>query len=450
MRLHALVLVCLVACSYDWSPRRPATSDAAAADGGEPGGGGSGGSAGRSGNGGSGAGSGGSRDAGGPEAGAGGKPMPPNDGGTDAASDEDSGMDAGIDAGTDSGPPQCANHSECADSTACNGAEQCSPGATGANDFGCVAGTPPSCPSNQACTEAVGGCACGAVPSCRQGARCDAARDACFGDAPAWPMPSAVRNGLPESRNYADQGEMIADLVTGLFWQKKDAGRKNTWTDALSYCAALDVGGKSDWRLPTVQEFASLIGPTSSGATTFAFSYYFEFTETARQQWTATETHGQTGLVWSIGTSVLSYAQQKEGGLALPTRCVRGAGSRTPSAPRFASTGSSVLDSATGLTWTRSAPLLLLSAYAANSCADLSQDGSSDWRLPEVNELISLFDPALGSFIAQPFPDLAQPASSFVWAETGGALGPDGRLSISSLDWAAAASSDDGLRFCVH
>lgn len=441
--VQVFTLAGLVGCSYDWKYHRPASPDAAAAEGGQ------GGSAGSSGGG-----SGGTSGARAPEGGSAGKAMPRADAGCDpkrmSCDDEDAGVDAGMDSGVDSGPPHCANEGECTDHLACNGSEQCTPGSASANDFGCVPGTAPSCPSGQACSEAVGGCACGAVASCRQGARCDATRDACFGDAPAWPMPTAVRNGLPESRNYQDQADVIADLVTGLSWQKKDGGRKNTWDDALAYCATLDLGSKTDWRLPTLQEFASLVGPTSSGATTFAFSYYFEFTETGREAWTATETHGQTGLVWSVGTSSLSYAQSKTGGLALPARCVRGSGARSPNATRFSTSGNSVTDSATGLVWTRNAPNVILGNYAASACADLDQDGSSDWRLPEVDELMSLYDPALGSFIAQPFPDLAQPASGFVWAETGGALGPDGRLSIDFLDWAAAASGDDGIRFCVR
>ncbi len=52
----------------------------------------------------------------------------------------------------------------------------------------------------------------------------------------------------------------VYDNLTGLMWTKNAnvAGTKN-WTDAINYCANLDYGGYSDWRLPNSRELVSLI-----------------------------------------------------------------------------------------------------------------------------------------------------------------------------------------------
>ncbi len=341
----------------------------------------------------------------------------------------------------------CASHAECADHVACNGVEQCAPNNAGADSNGCISGPAPVCPSDQPCVEAVGGCACGPLPACRVGARCDSVLEACFGDSPAWSMPSSVRMGLPTTRSYSSDTDTVTDLVTGLVWQRLDGGRKATWTDALNYCSALSLGGNTDWRLPTLQEWISLVGVDAS-ATTTSISYYFDKTETGRSAWTATPTFGQTNLVWAVGRGV-GYGQAKTGDLALPTRCVRGTGKRVPAEPRFSTSGGVVTDSATGLRWTETATKVDFSSYGA-ACANKVVGSVSGWRLPEFNEIASLYDPALGNIITAPFPALAQPASPGLWIETGGSLGPDVQVSMQTLSITLAAAGDSAMLLCVR
>ncbi len=53
----------------------------------------------------------------------------------------------------------------------------------------------------------------------------------------------------------------ITDNLTGLMWDKSGdtvSGSK-TWTEALSDCNGLDLGGHTDWRLPNRKELRSLI-----------------------------------------------------------------------------------------------------------------------------------------------------------------------------------------------
>ena len=66
----------------------------------------------------------------------------------------------------------------------------------------------------------------------------------------AWPNPRFTNNG----------DSTVTDNLTGLMWaQNANAGGSKTWSDALTYCNGLTLGGHSDWRLPNVKELLSLI-----------------------------------------------------------------------------------------------------------------------------------------------------------------------------------------------
>ena len=54
-------------------------------------------------------------------------------------------------------------------------------------------------------------------------------------------------------------GEVIVlDRATQLLWQQESISNLE-WTEALAYCEGLVYGGQSDWRLPDMQELASLL-----------------------------------------------------------------------------------------------------------------------------------------------------------------------------------------------
>jgi hypothetical protein len=84
-----------------------------------------------------------------------------------------------------------------------------------------------------------------------------------------------VRGGQYPAQNYNDNGDgTVTDNGTGLFWQKCSAGLTNdmgcsgsastyNWDQALSYCKGLDLGSKTDWRLPGIKELESLNDETN-------------------------------------------------------------------------------------------------------------------------------------------------------------------------------------------
>jgi len=75
---------------------------------------------------------------------------------------------------------------------------------------------------------------------------------------------------LPASSRFSvlsDWGSAaVLDRETGLVWEKSPspAPVHPTWFGALSDCSTLTVSDRMGWRLPTLQELASLVDPSVS------------------------------------------------------------------------------------------------------------------------------------------------------------------------------------------
>jgi hypothetical protein len=65
------------------------------------------------------------------------------------------------------------------------------------------------------------------------------------------------------ANDFVDNGyDTITDRATGLMWQKKGSSRTKKWKRAQKYVKGLNkdvFAGHSDWRLPTIEELASLV-----------------------------------------------------------------------------------------------------------------------------------------------------------------------------------------------
>jgi len=57
-----------------------------------------------------------------------------------------------------------------------------------------------------------------------------------------------------------DAAQIVTDTRTGLQWQDNNDAKTVTkkWTEAISYCEDLNLGGHADWRLPNVNELLFL------------------------------------------------------------------------------------------------------------------------------------------------------------------------------------------------
>ena len=111
-------------------------------------------------------------------------------------------------------------------------------------------------------------------------------------------LPPAWSLKLPASKRFGDAsrrfemvlgGEAVLDWQTGLVWEKSPATNPNNWSAAISAAYNKNVGGRKGWRLPTVEELASLVDPTKLNPS-LPSGHYF--------------TNVQSGFYWSSTTSL--------------------------------------------------------------------------------------------------------------------------------------------------
>jgi hypothetical protein len=217
--------------------------------------------------------------------------------------------------------------------------------------------------------------------------------------------------------SYTDGGETITDDVTGLMWQKCNLGRSGTdcgigtatsygtsydWYGAagvadatynpgaaIDACGASTLAGHSDWRLPTVRELAELahLGRYALAIDETAFP----LTAPSRYWSASTPIPLLSGATdaWALNyyNGDVSSGQKTGSGFV---RCVRG----TPTAAVLEDGGDgTVADLASGLTWQKTDEGVGLTwEQALSYCNGLSLGGHSDWRVPEVKELLSIVD----------------------------------------------------------
>jgi hypothetical protein len=139
-----------------------------------------------------------------------------------------------------------------------------------------------------------------------------------------------MRAENPETfKHTAQDGIIVANLktstwqdpATGLEWQCESSG-KMSWLDALAYSRELELGGKSDWRLPAVSELETLLDRSV---------LYYELRPIVRREvpfrdslsyWSSTTFQDGTKNAWIVmfdGGYVLSYDKTS----AYYVRCVR-------------------------------------------------------------------------------------------------------------------------------
>ena len=233
---------------------------------------------------------------------------------------------------------------------------------------------------------------------------------------------------------YTDNGDgTVTDNVTGLMWQQSpdadgdgdiDADDKLTYDAAIGRADTLNLGGYTDWRLPTIKELYSLIdfsgtdpggyeGTDTSGMIPFIDTAYFDFAygDTSAGERIIDAQYASGTLVESdtaygggrtlFGVNFADGHIEGHGlsmaGLEKTFFVIYVRGNTRYGRNDFADNGDgTITDAATGLMWTQGDSDTGLNwkeslAWAEQKNAE-NYLGYSDWRMPNAKELQSIVD----------------------------------------------------------
>jgi hypothetical protein len=115
--------------------------------------------------------------------------------------------------------------------------------------------------------------------------------------------------------------EAVLDKETGLVWARTPFGIANwagtgilcDWSNAVSVCSNTTIGGRSGWRLPTVEELGSLIDLSNPNAPKLPVGHPFQNVDTS------TLFAGSSTPYWTASTRVLkNCGPTSNGGMCDP------------------------------------------------------------------------------------------------------------------------------------
>jgi hypothetical protein len=141
---------------------------------------------------------------------------------------------------------------------------------------------------------------------------------------PSWDqtLPASTRFIVLSNFN----SEAVLDRETGLVWERNASSRPGfvgtgNWQSAFDYCRNQKTGNRIGWRVPRLEEFASLVDASTSDLPVghpFVFTYTFF--------WTSTTYAPLPGQAWAFkpGLSGNFLAGDKTTGNDVSFWCVRG------------------------------------------------------------------------------------------------------------------------------
>lgn len=224
--------------------------------------------------------------------------------------------------------------------------------------------------------------------------------------------------------SFQDHGDgTVTDRVTGLMWQKTDAG-ECTWDLAVSNATSVVAGGYTDWRLPTPTELFSMLDHrTNPALNALCFP---ENPAGAAGYWWTTDIYGtNSALVWCANSGG-GIGPKSKMQAATHARYVRGG--KPSNGHNYCNNGDgTVTDLDTGLMWQQVPSSAATWGTALTNAENLGLAGFADWRLPNIKELQTLTDYTLANATASAsakacvnrvlFPMNTTPATAY-WSST--------------------------------
>jgi len=91
----------------------------------------------------------------------------------------------------------------------------------------------------------------------------------------------------------------VLDKETGLVWEKSPDTTTRTWVNAILYAYQKEVGGRKGWRLPTIEELASLVDTSVSGSPKLPSGHPFTNVQ-SHVYWSSTTDVNNASYAWGV------------------------------------------------------------------------------------------------------------------------------------------------------
>ena len=222
--------------------------------------------------------------------------------------------------------------------------------------------------------------------------------------------------------SYTNNGDgTITDENTGLMWQKTPDFKHHNYYDAFYYVDSLEIGGYTDWRMPTIKELYSLLNSNGElfpedleKSQPYLDTDYFDFEYDKRmpyagQYWSSTKyVKGPLQNIKMEGAFGFNFAdghiKAYETGLYFDgsegvhdpgnnVRAVRGKENVYGVNDFVDNKNGTITDKATGLMWQKADDGKTYNWEEALQLAKNSKiAGYEDWRVPNTKELQSIVD----------------------------------------------------------
>lgn len=90
---------------------------------------------------------------------------------------------------------------------------------------------------------------------------------------------------------------IVVDHMTGLIWAAETSPNELNWEEAKRYCANLEIGGYTDWRLPTIDELRTIVDKSRGNP---AINTDFFPDTKSSSYWSSTTNANDTNRAWYI------------------------------------------------------------------------------------------------------------------------------------------------------
>jgi hypothetical protein len=141
---------------------------------------------------------------------------------------------------------------------------------------------------------------------------------------PSWDqkLPASTRFVVLTNWN----SEAVLDRETGLVWEQSPSSNTTDWSSARFSCTNKESGGRRGWRLPAMDELASLIDPTVPSPA-FALPPGHPFANVqSGDYWSATTSATSDAAAWFVSFDVNLVGQNTKSTSVVHFWCVRGGG----------------------------------------------------------------------------------------------------------------------------